>query len=453
MPPPPVSLASLKAALAAGRVSSRALVEDCIGRIQAPEGEGQRVYVRLDLAGARARADAIDRRRQGGAAALPLAGIPISVKDLFDVAGQTTSAGSRVLAEQPPAAEDAPAIARLQAAGLILLGRTNMTEFAYSGLGLNPHHGTPLNPYDRASGRIPGGSSSGAAVSVSDGMALAGIGTDTGGSCRIPAALCGLVGFKPTARRIDRRGVYPLAFSLDSVGVLGHTPACCQALDALMAGETAAPEPAPDVRSLRLGVLRNLVLEDIEDAVANAFEQALVRLRQAGVTLIDVNLSLLNELPGMNAQGGMAAAEAWALHRARLARQADEYDPRVRARIEQGATHTAADYIDLLQFRRRLIAETNRQTADLDAVLYPTAPIVAPPLAGCDNDSEYSRLNVLLLRNTAIANFLDRCALSLPVHEPDAPPVGLHLMGPTMSDARLLAIGARLQPVLRRPSA
>ncbi|MGZ3348503.1 MAG: amidase family protein, partial [Xanthobacteraceae bacterium] len=272
------SLAQLRAELARGG-ASRGLVERCLARIADPSGEGSRVFLKVDDAAALAAADYHDRMRACDASPSPFAGIPVSIKDLFDVAGEVTTAGSVVLRDAAPAARDAPCVARLRAAGFIPIGRTNMTEFAFSGLGINPHYGTPLNPHDRAAARIPGGSSSGAAVSVTDGMAFGALGTDTGGSCRIPAALCGIVGFKPTAHRVPTKGAFPLSTSLDSVGPLAATVACCAVLDAVLAGEPAVDLPAFPLAGLRMAVPQTMVLEGVEPAVARAFDAALTALR------------------------------------------------------------------------------------------------------------------------------------------------------------------------------
>jgi aspartyl-tRNA(Asn)/glutamyl-tRNA(Gln) amidotransferase subunit A len=269
-----IPLAQLADDLTAGRTSSRDLIERALAAIEDPAGEGARTMLKVHATPARAAADASDRMRAMGIVLSPVAGLPISAKDLFDLAGDVTTAGSVLLKDAPPAIEDAPTIARLRRAGAIIIGRTNMTEFAYSGLGLNPHYGTPRNPWDRATGRIPGGSSSGAAISVTDGMAAAAIGTDTGGSVRIPSALCGLTGFKPTARRIPRQGVYPLSHSLDSIGPLAPTVACCALLDAILSDkEPTLPAPLP-LDGLRLGVPQTLVMDDVEDYVAERFATA-----------------------------------------------------------------------------------------------------------------------------------------------------------------------------------
>ena len=329
------SLAQLRAELARGG-ASRDLVEHCLARIDDPSGEGSRVFLKVHAAAALAAADYYDRMRACGAAPSPFAGIPVSIKDLFDVAGDVTTAGSTVLRDAAPAARDAPCVARLRAAGFIPIGRTNMTEFAFSGLGINPHYGTPRNPHDRAAARIPGGSSSGAAVSVTDGMAFGALGTDTGGSCRIPAALCGIVGFKPTAHRVPTEGAFPLSSSLNSVGPLAATVACCAVLDAVLAGEPAADLPAFPLDGLRLAVPQTMVLDGVEPAVAHAFDAALTALRKAGARIVDIPLRELAELAQINAKGGLSAAQSYAIHRSLIAKGEKMYDPRVLVRILRG---------------------------------------------------------------------------------------------------------------------
>ena len=444
------SILELARELQAGSTSSRRLTESCLRRIDEPGGEGCRTFRVVNTATAVAAAETMDRLRQSGRAPSLFAGIPISIKDLFDVEGETTLAGSTVLDGAAAAAQDAPAIARLRAAGFVFIGRTNMTEFAFSGLGLNPHYGTPRNPYDRARGRIPGGSSSGAAVSVADGMAAAGLGTDTGGSCRIPAAMCGTAGFKPTARRISRRGVVPLSFSLDSVGSLANTVSCCAVLDAVMAGDAAIPElPERPLAAMRIAVLRNYVFDGADDQVANAFDRALAKLSSAGASLSELTIGELDQLPDINAKGGLASAEAFTWHRAMLATRAADYDPRVRVRIEKGAGQSAADYIETLQQRRRLIEAVDAGTEGVDALIYPTVPCIAPTLDAFADDGQYARSNALALRNPSITNFLDRCAVSIPIHRPGDAPVGMNLMGRTMGDRELLAVANSVEALFR----
>ncbi|MEA2905637.1 MAG: aspartyl-tRNA(Asn)/glutamyl-tRNA(Gln) amidotransferase subunit [Alphaproteobacteria bacterium] len=437
--------------LAEGRTTSLDLTGQCLARIGDPSGEGPRAFIRLFAEQARATAAAWDGMRRAGVPLPALAGIPISVKDLCDVRGSTTTAGSVVLKDAPPAQEDAPIVARLRAAGAVILGTTNMTEFALGGLGLNPHYGTPRNPFDRKAARIPGGSSSGAAVSVTDAMAVAAIGTDTAGSVRMPAALCGLAGFKPTARRVPLAGTLPLAPSLDSVGVLGATVACCAQVDGIIADEPFDIASVPLSR-LRFAVATTLVLDDLEPAVADAFARVLTTLSAAGARVTEIGFRELGELPKINAQGGFAVAEGYAWHRALLDEKRALYDPIIGARFATGAGISAADYIELCNARARLIDAARPLTAAFDAVLMPSVPITAPRIADLEADeSLYLATSRRLIRNPGVANFLDRCALTIPCHEPGSAPVGITLMGEAMADHRLLSIGRSVEAVLTHP--
>jgi aspartyl-tRNA(Asn)/glutamyl-tRNA(Gln) amidotransferase subunit A len=442
-------LAELAAALAAGRATSRALVETALERIADPAGQGSTVFLEVDAERARASADALDRLRAAGTVLSPLAGIPISVKDLFDVEGQVTRAGSRVLAEAAPAEADAPAVARLRRAGAVIVGRTNMTEFAYSGLGLNPHYGTPLSPYRRGEARIAGGSSSGAAASVADGMAAVALGSDTGGSIRIPAALCGLTGFKPTASRIPRQGAVPLSTTLDSFGPIGVSVSCCALVDRILAGlEPRVPDARP-LEGLRLGLLTHYVTDDVEPAVAAAIETATKHLEAAGAILADVHFAALEQLPRMT-RFGFSGMEAYAWHRPLIEQHAERYDPRVLSRIKKAEPARAADYLDLLAERAALL-DTAQQTLwrRFDAIIAPTVPIVPPRVAACDaDDAAYARLNALVLRNPTVFNMLDACAVSLPCHPRGQAPVGLMLAAAPHADDALLGIARAAERVL-----
>ncbi len=436
------------AALAAGETTSRDLVEQCLGRIADPAGEGARAFTKVHADKARAQAAAMDMLRQAGRAPGPFAGIPVAVKDLFDLAGEPTPAGSKVLADAPPASANAPLIQRMLDAGFVIVGRTNMTEFAFSGLGINPHYGTPASPWDRANRRIPGGSSSGTAVAVADGMAIAGLGTDTGGSCRIPAAMCGVVGYKPTARRVPITGVLPLSTSLDSIGPLGKSVACCAAIDAVLAGETVSDLVPADVKGLRLAVPQNYFLDGLDGAVASTFDGALRRLAAAGALIIPTRLPEIDEIAPANAKGSFSAAESYAWHRDLLARAEAGYDPRVSSRILLGRTMLAADYVDLLRKRADIIARFNAATQDYDAILAPTCPLLPPRIADLAEEAAYTRANMLQLRNPTVMNFLDRCSISLPCHRPGEAPVGLMVSGETMGDARLFRVAAGIEAAL-----
>jgi aspartyl-tRNA(Asn)/glutamyl-tRNA(Gln) amidotransferase subunit A len=447
---PPNTLSHWRAELDSGRSSSRELTEQALDAATG-SSEAQTTFLTVHAATARATANAIDALRAAQVPLPPLAGIPISVKDLFDEAGQVTRAGSRVLNGAAPAARDSVVVQRLRAAGAVIVGRTNMTEFAYSGLGLNPHYGTPRNPWDRATGRIPGGSSSGAAVSVTDGMAAAAIGTDTGGSVRIPSALCGLTGFKPTAQVVPTEGVLPLSSTLDSIGPLARSVACCaQLYSVLSATPRTALRPASLVGRC-IAVPQTLVLDGMDATVAAAFDAACRTLSAAGARLVELDVPEFAELGHINRLGGFIAAEAWAWHAKLLQTGEAEYDPRVSVRIRRGATMTAADYLTLLEDRRRWIAGVHQRLSDAnsDTLLMPTVPVVAPPIALLEGSDElYGAANLLMLRNPTLINFLDGCALSLPCHKPGEAPVGLMLAGVQGQDERLLCLGAAVEAAL-----
>jgi aspartyl-tRNA(Asn)/glutamyl-tRNA(Gln) amidotransferase subunit A len=420
--------------------SCRDRLELALFRIAEPDGEGARACLTVYHGAARAAADAADARALAGISLGPLDGVIVSIKDLFDVAGEPTRAGSKILAEEaPPAAADAAILRRLRAAGAVIVAKTNMTEFAFSGIGANPHFGTPGNPYDRA--RVPGGSSAGAPVAVADGMCEIAIGTDTGGSVRIPAALCGLVGFKPSRQRVPTDGALPLSYTLDSIGPIARSVADCAKADAVMAGEDFAPlEPAP-LRGLRFGVAEGLPLDRLDDTVSAAFETATARLDGAGVCVTGERFALFDDMNAVNAKGGISAPEACAIHRDRLRRRARDIDPNVLARIERGCAVTAVDYVEMMRERGRLVRVMDARLAGLDALLMPTTSIVAPSIAEVADPKVFAARNAALLRNTAIINFFDLCAISLPIPpRAGAMPGGLMLVGRNRTDKGLLRI-------------
>ncbi|MBM3646175.1 MAG: amidase [Alphaproteobacteria bacterium] len=441
------TILQLAADLAAGRTTSRQLTEAALARIADDKGEGKRAFIKVWRDQALAAADASDRLRKAGLVASPLAGVPVSIKNLCDVAGETTLAGSTALDDAPPAVADAPVVARLRAAGAVIVGSTNMSEFAFSGVGYNPHYGTPGNPADRK--RVPGGSSSGAAVSVADGMAVAALGTDTGGSVRIPAAVCGIVGFKPTARRVPIDGVVPLSTSLDSIGPLANSVECCAIVDAVFAAEPLAVPAAAPLGGLRFAVPMHYVMDDLEPVVATAFERALKALSGVGVRIEKIDLPEFNEFNAIGARGTFAAAEAYAWHRVLIERRGKDYDPLVYPRILRGKEMGAADYVDLLHARADLQRRVSAITANYDAVVMPACAIAAPTIEEVSTPDGFTRKNLLLLRNTSVGNFLDRCAISLPCQAPGELPVGFMLMGEAMADRRLLAIARSVAPVVK----
>jgi aspartyl-tRNA(Asn)/glutamyl-tRNA(Gln) amidotransferase subunit A len=433
----------LAASLAGAETTSVALTRNALARIEDNEGEGKRAFLTVYREAALAAAAASDRMRGFGVVPSPLSGIPVSIKDLFDERGVITRAGSVVRKDAPPATADAIIVARLRAAGAIIVGRTNMTEFAYGGLGVNPHYGTPGCPADRT--RIPGGSSSGAGVSVADGMAVAAIGSDTGGSVRIPAAFCGVTGFKPTQYRVPRDGAFPLSWELDSIGPLANSVACCAIIDAVMAG--GIPE-VPVARPLNLACFalpKAPFLDGMDAVVARAFEAALTRLSAAGARIVEVALPPLDEVLSVRR---MIPMEAYTLHRARLETHGGQFDPFVSMRLVEGAGLMASDFISLRQYREELIRHDAAMTAGFDAVLMPTVAVVPPKIAEVKEKKAYLEHSAWATRFTSFANCLDRCAVSIPCTEPGALPTGFSLVGAHGADQALLAVAQSVEAAL-----
>jgi aspartyl-tRNA(Asn)/glutamyl-tRNA(Gln) amidotransferase subunit A len=449
MPSTP-TLASLAADLAARRTTARALVDACLAKIADPQGEGPRAFIHVDAEAAIEAAEAMDRLREVKAAPSPFAGIPISIKDLFDIKGQLTRAGSRALEEDSaPATADAPVVARLRRAGFIVIGRTNMSEFAYSGIGINPHFGTPKGAWQRSVGHVPGGSSSGAAVSVLDGMAHGALGTDTGGSCRIPAAYNGIVGFKPTQRRVPLDGAVPLSFTLDSIGPLARTVACCAVLDAVLADEAITSLQPRPIKGMRLAVPTSVALDELDDAVAQAFERALETLARQGAMIERIAVPEFLDIAPMSAKGGFAAAESYAWHRYLIVSKGDIYDPRVASRILRGESQSAADYIDLLGARKSLIARATARLAPYDALVLPTTANTPPKIADMKDDKAFTKSNLLSLRNCTLINMIDGCGISLPINREGEVPVGLMLAASGGSDRRIFELAAAMEGLIR----
>jgi aspartyl-tRNA(Asn)/glutamyl-tRNA(Gln) amidotransferase subunit A len=421
------------------QASCRDRLEQALARIADPKGEGARACLTVYAEAARAAADAADARAARGTSLGPFDGTIVSIKDLFDVVGEPTRAGSKILAEEAvPAKADATVVQRLRAAGAVIVAKTNMTEFAFSGIGANPHFGTPGNPRDRS--RVPGGSSAGAPISVADGMCDIAIGTDTGGSVRIPASLCGLVGFKPSRQRVPTDGAFPLSTTLDSIGPIGKSVADCAAADAVMAGEDILPLEPITLAGLRFGVAEGLPLDRLDDTVAAAFALAVKRLDDAGVRVTHETLALFDDMGEINAKGGISPFEACAIHRDRMNRRAADIDPNVRARIERGCATSPEDYADMVRQRDRLVQAMDARLATLDALLMPTTSIVAPTIVEVADPKIFAARNAAVLRNTAIVNFFDLCAISLPLQA--KLPVGLMLIARNDHDHRLLRLAA-----------
>jgi aspartyl-tRNA(Asn)/glutamyl-tRNA(Gln) amidotransferase subunit A len=440
------TVAQLAADLAAGRTSSRRLTEQALERIADRSGEGERAFIKVYAESALAEADYSDRLRKGGVRRSLVDGLPVSLKDLFDVAGDITRAGSKVLNQK--AEKDAPVVARLRAAGAVFVGRTNMVEFAFGTTGINPHYGTPKSPWDRRTGRVPGGSSSGAGVAQADGMCVMALGTDTRGSIRIPSAFCGVSGFKPTARRVPREGAFPLSYTLDSIGPLANSVACCAAYDAILAGEVLEPLPELPAKGLSLLVPKSEVLEGLDREVEEGFRKSIDSLKRAGANVTETPVPAFDRQAEYFKGGGFAGAEAYAIHRKNADRMA-EYDPRVAKRVLLGKDLSAADYVEFGLMRAAYQREVERLLAPYDAFLLPTVPCIAPPIAEVNaSDESYFKWNGRILRLVGLVNFLDGCATALPCHARGAAAVSLMVCGPAMSDRRILAVSAAVEKAL-----
>ncbi len=448
MTPEVMDLVSARAAIEAGRARSAALLQR--SQVDSAGPAARLAFIRR-FDGAADVAAFVDAQQRAGAPLPPLAGLAISVKDLFDVAGQPTTAGSIALAGAAAASADAPVVARLRAAGAALVGHTNMTEFAFSGVGINPHHGTPANPVTArldATPRIPGGSTSGGAVSVAAGAAWAALGSDTGGSIRIPAALQGLVGFKSTARLVPTAGAIPLSTTLDTACAITLSVRDAVLLHEVIAARKVALAGRP-VDTLRFALPTTTLLDAMDASVATSFTRAVDALRAAGAKITEIALPELAALSQLQVSGGFAAAESWAWHRRLLASHAADYDPRVALRIRRGEAISAADYIDLCNARAAWIESMTQRLRGYDALLSPTVPVVAPELAPLvASDDAFHAANALLLRNPSVVNMLDGCALSLPCHAAGEMPVGLMVWSGAMQDDTVLDASLAIERAL-----
>ncbi len=408
----------------------------------------QHVFTQLYADAARATAQQRDAQAQAGHSLGALHGVCVTLKDNIDVAGETTMAGGVVCAGEAPALQDAPVVQRLRDAGAVVLGKTNMSEFAFSGVGINPHHGTPANPADPAHARVPGGSSSGAAVSVALGLAEVGIGTDTGGSIRIPAALCGLVGFKATQARIPCTGVMELSRTLDTVGSITRSVRACLAVDAVLS-QQPLPTDATNLRGLRFAVPQTLMMDDVDTTVAQAFERTLRRISEAGAQVVEIPFTALGDIAALSMPGGFSPIESYAAHHARLERGTHQIDPRVVARMMLGKGISAQDYLELHNRRHAWIAAAKQTLQGFDAMLCPTVPMVAPltePLV--KDDEAFFKVNRLLLRNPSAINYMDGCAWSLPCHDAGELPVGLMVSSVAGQDVHLARVALALENLM-----
>lgn len=446
-----MSVAGLSVLLQSGSLDAVTLAESVLDKIAGYKDQS----IFTEVLGERAliEAKAASNRIRSGRSLGLLDGIPIAWKDLFDTQGSVTKAGSVVLSDHAPAKQDAPVVKALADAGMVSVGRTNLSEFAFSGLGINPRYGTPHNPMSRDEPRIPGGSSSGSAVAVAAGLVPVAMGTDTGGSIRIPAAFNGIVGYKATRGRYATDGVFPLASSLDSLGPLCRTVQDAIWVDAAMRGRTTPDVTRTDVRGIKLVVAETIVFDDAEAGVVEAFEQAVRRLQAAGVTVERRAFPVFAEVFDLMARhGALVTAEAFALHKERLfGDAASRIDQRVVARARLGEKIAMTDYIALLDARRRMIGQFKASLNPGELIVHPTLPHVAPAIAPLVADDDlFFKVNGKTLRNTLIGNFLDGCGVSIPCGTGDAGmPVGLLLSGQAGEDERLLSAALSLEPLIR----
>ncbi|MDK4716005.1 amidase family protein [Rhizobium sp. CNPSo 4039] len=422
---------------ASSSLPSSSRLKAILAKVDGSPSDYRDVFTRLYAASAADEAEASDKRRAAGRAPGPLDGRIVSIKDLFDVEGEVTLAGGLPGEGDKPAVEDADVVSVLRKCGTVIVGKTNMTEYAFSGLGLNPHYGTPANSGDPR--RIPGGSSSGAAISVALDLADLAIGSDTGGSVRIPAALNGLVGFKPSQNRISRRGVFPLSFTLDCVGFIAKDlPIIAAAYDVLATDDRSSIAPA---ETIRCGVPRGFLFSGMEVHVGHAFAKALHGLQQQGHVVIDVDLDGILAKPfELQSKGTLVGAEAAYIHAERMG-DPSRFDPFVLSRLRKGQALDAATYVGILQQRAALMPRLDAAMTELDILIMPTVPVVAPLFSELEGEGAMDRANALLLRNPSVFNFFDLPAISLPIETGDgACAVGCMIVGRRGEDRRLISI-------------
>lgn len=443
----PASIKFLNDAIKTCQLDCAEIVGAAVTRMNDPASEGARTFVARNY-NAEKEAKAFDILRKCHATTSPLAGLPISIKDNIDIEGQPTTAGSVVLRSQPPAKRDAAIVTRLRSAGAVIMGRTNMSEFAFSGVGANPHHGTPLNPFDRNLQRIPGGSSSGASVSVADGMSVAAIGTDTGGSVRIPAALCGLTGFKPTQARVSRTGVFPLSNALDCVGVIAARVDDCRIVDEIISGQIHTSF-VQHPKLIRLCILPGPMMDTCDGIVGQSFDSSLKVLRDSGISITNSTTDIFNIMDEMGARGSYAAAEAWESLGYLMEAHGKQIDQNIVERIKRGRTITAADFIRNNRDRLKIISTIDTIFENFDCIVSPTVPIIAPRLCEIQEPANFHKINQILLRNPSAANLLDIPSITIPCNAPGKAPVGLMLMGKRHEDGMLLAIASTIEEILQ----
>jgi aspartyl-tRNA(Asn)/glutamyl-tRNA(Gln) amidotransferase subunit A len=446
--------AALGADLRAGRLDVCDVVEETLAAIASHPDQS----IFIETTGARAREEALAARKRlrSGFPLGPLDGVPVAWKDLFDVQGRVTTAGSVVLKSEPPAPRDAALLAAASRAGLIAVGLVNMSEFAYSAIGLNPHYGTPRNPNDAKSHRAPGGSSSGSGVVVAAGLAPLAIGTDTGGSVRIPASFNGVVGYKASTGRFPMEGVFPLSRTLDTPGPLAKTVEDCVLADAALRGAVAPEARRGRIEDLHILVPQTLVFDECQSAVVANFEAAIERLARAGARIERRRLPQLAAVVDLIARRGhLVGPEAMHVHGARVfGPQAERIDRRVVKRINLAKDMTAVDLVEVLQSRMRLIAEADAEIGDA-IVAFPTTPHVAMPIAALEADDDlFARENLKTARNTMVGNFLDWCGVAMPSgYDAEGMPTSLLLSARHGRDTDALSAALTVEALVRAAGA
>ena len=448
-----LGLRELSAALRTGQITSTELVERALESTR----QSKSVFVSINPGLVRL-AYAIDRARKKSQTLTPLAGIPIALKDLFNIRNEKTFAGSVVRKHYAqPEDADAEVVAPLRDAGLLFFGRTNMSEFAYSGIGMNAHYGTPLSIWDRANRRLPGGSSSGSAVAVAEGIVAASLGSDTAGSCRIPAAFNGVVGVKPSFGRMSLKGIFPLSPTLDAPGPLAVDVDSCFILDQLMCGNSKPADELPrlqavDLRQLKLVIPEARVMNDLDDPVRIAFETAVEVLREAGANIRQQSLSILDDCDDLFIERPIVVREVWDYHRDMLEQHFDEYDPFVGTRLHLGADISDTEQQSRYEAREQVVKafETEFAALQADALLYPSVVCIPPQISETEDEDNARKVNIRCLRNTATVNYFNGCAISLPCHKKGEAPVGLMLSANNGQDESLYRIAAAVEAALAR---
>jgi aspartyl-tRNA(Asn)/glutamyl-tRNA(Gln) amidotransferase subunit A len=447
------ALRRLSAALETGEITSSGLIDEALARATLSDS----VFIQLNK-GLSSIAESMDRARNQRETVPALAGIPIALKDLFNVRNEITLAGSTALGHIARLeAEDAEVVAPLRAAGLLFLGRTNMSEFAFSGIGKNPHYGTPLSIWDRPTGRLPGGSSSGSAVSVAEGIVVASLGSDTAGSCRVPAAFNGVVGVKPSYGRMSLNGIYPLSPTSDAPGPIADDVDSCYILDQLMAGKALPADPlpvltVPEPQTLKLVIPEGIVLDDLDTEVQLVFNRSIDYLRIAGADIRTVKMPVIDQSIELFHSKAIVFYEAYQHHRKLLEHYGEEFDPFVRQRIESGSMISDDEQKARYRAKAEVVESFNNhfRQLDADALLYPTAPCIPPAISQIDDADNARKVNLRCLRNTVTANYYDGCSISLPCHRMGEAPVGLMVSSMNGEDEKLYSVSAAIEQVLKK---